>query len=99
MRCVKRLRPKLCRLAGAISRCMALLRLDGRLRCYLRRYLRQVPDLEAGEQALDFVGGRTRTRTLDPLIKRLLFLPRKQGADCKGNDFVVVQDQWVRCEV
>jgi hypothetical protein len=71
---------------------MALLRLDGRLRCYLRRYLRQVPDLEAGEQALDFVGGRT-------LIKRLLFLPRKQGADCKGNDFVVVQDQWVRCEV
>jgi hypothetical protein len=25
---------------------------------------------------------------LDPLIKRLLFLPRKQWAGCKGNDFV-----------
>jgi len=38
-------------------------------------------------------GGRTRTRTLDPLIKRLLFLAKKQWASCKGNDFEMLQDQ------
>ena len=32
----------------------------------------------------------SETRTLDPLIKSLLFLPREQWVGCKENDFAMV---------
>ena len=50
-------------------------------------------------KAIEINGGRTRIRTLDPLIKSFLFLPIQQWVGCKGNDFVMVQHQLVRREM
>ena len=44
-------------------------------------------------------GGRTRTRTLDPLIKRLMLSLSFHSVSCKGCDSVVVQDQSVRSKL
>ena len=43
----------------------------------------------------ELIGGRTRARTWDPLIKRLMLLLIFQPVSCKGCEFVVVQDQLV----
>jgi hypothetical protein len=47
----------------------------------------------------NFNGGRTRTRTLDPLIKSQLLLQKNQGDACKGSNLATLSDQRVRDKV
>ena len=48
-----------------------------------------------GEKMKWINGGRTRTRTLDPLIKRLMLLLMFQSVSCKGCEFVWFKINWL----
>jgi hypothetical protein len=55
--------------------------------------------IKSGLKLLFLLGGRTRTRTLDPLIKSLMLSLTFHSVSCKGREFVVVQDQSVRSKL
>jgi hypothetical protein len=63
--------------------------------CYLRRYLFAGSSCLKIQYVIDFIGGRTRTRTLDPLIKSQLAYIDKARLFSRLQRKVLVLDQYV----
>ncbi len=64
--------------------------------CYLKRYLRQPPDRLIFCYVVDFIGGRTRARTWDPLIKSHMFTAVFQKVSWKTYENRSITRQWVK---
>jgi hypothetical protein len=67
--------------------------------CYLRRYLFAGSSCLKIQYVIDFIGGRTRTRTLDPLIKSQLASLKYQRLTTKPLTFSSITDQTVTHEM